>query len=316
MKVVKTDGLLEVSPEDLRSFAGLPVDFSERTCLTEDELIETCRDAAGLLVLREPLTARVLDALEGCRVIARFGIGLDSIDVPAATARGIRVTHVPAANGVEVASHAVAMVMALTRRLPGYHAEVAGGGWDFEGPGLGVRRTTEQTAGLLGFGRIGRRVAAALAAIGFTVQAHDPNLPDEALRAQGIRPVGLEELLAGSDVLSVHVPLTEATRDLLDAAALARLRPGAVLVNVSRGGIVDEAALAEAVRTGHLGGAGLDTFAVEPLPADSPLRGVPGILLSPHAAHYSADSYAETRRTAFEDLARVLRGEEPRFPAN
>ncbi|MBC3191165.1 C-terminal binding protein [Pseudonocardia sp. C8] len=314
--VVKTDGLLEVEPGDVDVFAGQEVDFRERTCLTEDELVDACADASGLLVLREPITARVLDALPACRVVSRFGIGLDTIDVDAATRRGVQVTNVPAANITEVAAHAVAMIMALTRRLPGYHDEVLAGGWNFRSPHGEIRRPGEQTVGLLGFGRIGRRVTAALTAVGFHVQVHDPGKPDDEVVAAGARPAGADEVVETSDVLSLHLPLTPRTRGILDAAALARTRPGVVVVNVSRGGLVDEEALADAVRRGHVAGAGLDTFAQEPLPADSPLRGLPNVLLSPHAAHYSADSYQETRRTAFADVARVLRGEPPRHPVN
>ncbi|WP_051579647.1 C-terminal binding protein [Pseudonocardia acaciae] len=314
--VVKTDGVLASSPEDIALLTERGIGFREGSYLTEDELIDNCRDADGLLVLREPITARVLGELTRCRVIGRFGVGLDSIDVAAATARGVRVTHVPAANVTEVATHALAMALALARRLPLYDASVRAGRWDFEGPGAGIRRPSRQTFGLVGLGRIGVRVAEAAAAIGFRVTAYDRHLDDAAIRARGVEPVTLDEVIETSDILSLHVPLDEHTRGLVDEAALRRMPPGAVLVNVSRGGLVDEAALAAAIASGHLAGAGLDVFDGEPLDPDSPLRGLDRVILTPHTAHYSADSYAETRRTAFLDVSSVLSGERPRHAVN
>lgn len=268
------------------------------------------------MVLREPITARVLDALPQLRVIGRFGVGLDSIDVQAATNRGIVVTNVPDSNITEVATHAVALALALTRRLHRYDRSIRSGKWDFEGPGAGVRRVSTQVFGLLGFGKIGQRVAASAKAIGFEVWAHDPFMSDEAISSHGVRPATFSDLIAGADVVSIHVPLIESTRNLIGAAELAKFKAGANLINVSRGGLVDEVALAAAVAGGHLAGAGLDTFAVEPLASNSPLRDLENVILSPHAAHYSAESYAETRLKAFRDVARVLGGKTPFYAVN
>ena len=179
-----------------------------------------------------------------------------------------------------------------------------------------MRRASTQVFCLIGFGKIGQRVAASAQAVGFEVWAHDPFMTDDAIASMGVRPVTHNDLISGSDVVSIHVPLTESTRNLIGAAELAKFKAGSNLINVSRGGLVDEQALAAALSTGHLSGAGLDTFAVEPLPADSPLRELENIILSPHAAHYSAESYAETRLKAFRDVARVLRGEKPFYPVN
>lgn len=314
--VVKTDGVLASSPDDIALLTERGIGFREGAYLTEDELIDNCRDADGLLVLREPITARVLRELSRCRVIGRFGVGLDSVDVAAATARGIRVTNVPEANVSEVATHALAMALSLSRRLPLYDASVRAGRWDFEGPGVGVRRPSRQTFGLIGLGKIGARVAHAACAVGFRVQAHDRYVDDAEIRAHGIVPVTLDEVIETSDILSLHIPLTEETRALLDRPRLRRMPVGAVLVNVSRGGLVDEAALAEAIASGHLAGAGIDVFDSEPLGAQSPLRGLDRVILTPHTAHYSADSYAETRRTAFLDVRSVLSGQRPRHAVN
>lgn len=316
MKIVKTDGVLETHADDLDEFAGMNVTFQEATSLTEDELIENCAGASGLLVLREPITARVLDALPEVKVIGRFGVGLDCIDVAAATERGVIVTNVPDSNITEVATHAIAMSLALTRRLNRYDRSIRSGDWDFEGPGAGIRRVTTQVFGIIGFGKIGQKVAASARAIGFQVWAHDPFLSEDAITTLGAKPATFDEIIEGADVISLHIPLIESTRGIIGESELARFKEGSNLINVSRGGLVDENALARAITHGPLAGAGLDVFSNEPLGTDSPLREVEEVLLSPHAAHYSAESYAETRLKAFRDVALVLRGDKAHYPVN
>jgi D-3-phosphoglycerate dehydrogenase / 2-oxoglutarate reductase len=209
----------------------------------------------------------------------------------------------------------VAMALALTRRIPQLDLAVKRESWAntmaVAGP---VRRPDVQTFGLLGLGRIGRRVAEMAAVIGFRVQAFDPAVKEGDEVAEGVRLVSFDELVASSDVLSLHVPLLESTRHIVDAGVLARMPEGAVLLNVSRGGLVDEEALVEALRSGRLAGAGLDAFAHEPLEPGSVLRGLDSVILTPHAGHWSEDSWAETRRKAFDDVTAVLSGREPRYP--
>jgi D-3-phosphoglycerate dehydrogenase len=315
-KIVKTDGMLEVGPSQLECLDGLGAEFVDRACLTEVELVEACADADGILVLREPVTAKVIAGLDRCKVISRFGVGLDSIDVAAATEAGIVVTNVPDSNTDEVATHAIAMVMALTRRLNEFDRSVRSGSWDALGVGRGIRRFDRLVLGLVGLGRIGRLVAERARALGLQVCAYDPQLSPEQVRGLGVEPVGLDDLISGADVVSLHVPLTEETAGLLDRGRIGRMKPGAIVINVSRGGLIDEGALADALISGHLAGAGLDAFAEEPAAPQHPLLGLPQVLLSPHAAHYSEQSYEEVRTKAFADLAAVLRGEPPRYPVN
>jgi D-3-phosphoglycerate dehydrogenase / 2-oxoglutarate reductase len=314
--VVRTDGILPIEAEDIAALTAAGLEYREATCTTEDEVIAAGQGAAGLLVLAEPITARVLDALPTVKVVGRFGVGLDTIDVPAATERGVTVVYVPDANTTEVASHALALILALARRVPQLNSSVQAGRWSFRDGGEGTRRISEMTAGILGFGRIGRLVADSCRQLGFTVLVHDPFVDDARITAGGYRPVTLDELVESSDVVSVHVPLSPETRDILNAERISRMRNGAIVVNVSRGGLIDEKALAEAVASGRLAGAGIDTVATEPLPADSPLRGNPNILLTPHAAHYSEEAFRETVHRAFVDVARVLSGEQPLNPVN
>jgi D-3-phosphoglycerate dehydrogenase len=179
-----------------------------------------------------------------------------------------------------------------------------------------LHRPDVQTVGLIGLGRIGRRVAVAARAVGFAVVAYDPAVPVEDAAALNVTLMDLDDVIASADVLSLHVPLTDTTHHLLDAAALSRMKRGAFVVNVSRGGLVDEAALAEAIGSKRLGGAGIDTFETEPPTADNPLFGVDGVLFSPHAAHWSKESLGETMVKSFAEVARVLRGEAPHYPVN
>jgi D-3-phosphoglycerate dehydrogenase len=315
-KVVKTDGILLTEAEQLAQFDGLPVNFIEATCLTEEALIAACADADAVLALREPFTAKVMQAMSKCKIISRFGVGLDSIDVPAATAAGIRVANVPDSNFDEVSTHALAMLLALLRRLPQYDAAVRGGRWDALGGGVGIRRPSHMTLGLVGFGRIGRDFARKAQAVGFQLQAFDPHMPSTVFEAAGVKQVSFQDLLVSSDALSLHVPLTASTANLIDADALGQMRAGSYLINVSRGGLIDELALAAALASGQIAGAGIDTLASEPPPADNPLLKQANLLLSPHAAHYSQQSYAEVRTKAFAGVAAVLRGEEPLYPVN
>jgi D-3-phosphoglycerate dehydrogenase len=315
-RVVKTDGgFLPLEDEDRALFAGLGARLDELDCPTEEALLEHCADASGLLVLREPITARVLDGLPVCRVVTRFGVGVETVDVLAARERGVQVTNVPDANYEEVAAHALAMILALCRRLFPFDRAARAGTWRAAQVGAGIRRLDRLQLGIVGLGRNGGRLATMASGLGLsTIVAHDPLKSDAEIGSSGARAVSLNELLASSDVVSLHTPLTPETRHMIDARAIATMKEGAILVNVSRGGLIDEAALSRALETGRLGGAGLDAFETEPLPTTSTLVGLENVILTPHAAHYSQESLRETVRKACEDTARVLRGEPPRYP--
>ncbi|MES0029089.1 C-terminal binding protein [Mesorhizobium sp. M0040] len=316
MKIIKTDGVLSVEEEQLRYLDGLSAEFVEKTLLTEDALIEHCRDADALMVLREPITARVLAELKRLKVIGRFGVGLDSIDVEAASRAGVQVTYVPDANLVEVSTHAMALILALTRRLKQFDSAVRAGRWAAMTDGAGITRPDRQILGLIGFGQIGRLTAERARVFGYHIIAYDPHMPAERIAAGGAEPVGFDELLARADIVSLHVPATPETRNIMSAQALSRMKEGAILINVARGGLVDEVALADAIRRGHLAGAGIDTFEREPPSPDNPLLALDTVLVSPHAAHYSTQSYAEVRNKVFADVASVLRGGKPVYPVN
>ncbi len=316
MKIIKTDGMLGVEPEQMAYLDGMDVEFVEKTLLTEDELIAECGDADALLVLREPITARVLAALPKLKVIGRFGVGLDTIDVDACTKAGVQVTNVPDSNLDEVSTHALAMILALVRRLKLYDTAVRNGRWKALADGEGITRPDRQTLGLIGFGQIGRLTAKKAAAFGYSISAYDPHMPADRIEAAGAKAVTLDELIKTSDIISLHVPFTPETQNIISRERIAEMRKGTIVINVSRGGLIDEEALAEALQSGQIAAAGLDTLSAEPPSPDNPLLKLDNVLLSPHAAHYSTQSYAEVRSKVFADVAAVLKGEKPKYPVN
>jgi (S)-sulfolactate dehydrogenase len=240
---------------------------------------------------RTQVRGPLLTAAPRLRVVGRLGVGLDNIDLAACEARGVRVIPATGANAQAVAEYVVAVSLMLLRGAYHASAEVASGRWPRATLSEG-REAGGKAMGIVGFGSIGRATAAKAAALGMRILGHDPQVPagDPAWREAGAEPLGLDALLAGSDVVSLHVPLVPATRGLLGAERLGRMKRGAILVNTARGGIVDEAALAAALREGRLGGAALDVFDTEPLAAGSPLAGAPRLILTPHIAGVTQES--------------------------
>lgn len=314
MRVVMTSTLVPISDEDLRIFDGLDVQVDIIDGSDRQTLLDETRDADALLVLAEQIDREVIDNLARCRSISRFGIGVDMIDLDAARERGIIVTNVPDANFKEVAVHAMGMILALTRRILSFDSSMKNGRWAPMQIGAGIHRPESQTLGLLGMGRIGTRVASMAREVGFSVIAHDPWAPSATMKDLGIRPASFEDLLAESDILSVHVPLTAETSGMIDDSVISRMRRGSIFINVSRGALVDEPALIKNLQSGRLGGAGLDAYAQEPLSSDSPLRQLDSVILSPHSAALSIESMDESRIKMLEECARVLRGDRPRYP--
>lgn len=278
-----------------QQLAEAGIDFVDGACHNVEELLERGIDADVLwLAWRPQMTREVLGQLPACRLVVRWGVGYDQIDVTAATELGVAVANAPTYASEDVAEHTIALVVAMQRRLGWVDAQMHSGAWPMLKP-TSLRRLGGQTLGLLGAGRIGRRVAARAKGLGLRVIAHDPGLTDDEMRSAGIEPVGWDALFAQADILSVHVPLSESTLHLVNAQVLAQLKTGAFLVNTSRGAVVDQAALISALDAGQLGGAALDVYETEPLPADNPLRGFNNVVLTPHMAAYSAEAWADLR---------------------
>lgn len=245
--------------------------------------------AAALIVRSDTeVTAELIQLGTELRVIGRAGIGVDNIDVPAATRRGIAVLNAPGANTVSAAEHTFAVLLALVRRIPWAAQSMADGAWDRKA--FGGTELRGKALGVVGLGRIGAHVAGLARAFGMKVVAHDPFVTEQRAQALAVELHPLDDVLARADVVTLHLPLTDDTRHLLDASRLALMKPTAVLVNTARGGLVDEVALLEAVEAGRIRGAALDVFAEEPLPGDSPLRRSPRIILTPHLAASTAEA--------------------------
>jgi len=268
------------------------------------------RDAA--IIQYVPANAEVIAAMSRAQVIVRYGIAVDTIDLKAAKAKGIRVCNVPGYCLDEVSNHALALILALHRRLFPADCRLRENRYSLEAL-RPIPRLSEATAGLVGFGHVARRLAEKLKPLFGKILAHDPFVRPEAMTALGVSPAGLEELFQSSDFLSVHVPLSAATRHLVSRELLRKMKPSAFLVNTSRGAVVDEAALIEALGGGRIAGAGLDVFETEPLPEASPLRSLGNVILTSHIAWYSEGAIRELKETAASEVVRVLRGEEPRF---
>jgi D-3-phosphoglycerate dehydrogenase len=299
-------GVLEPQGISVVDAKGLEADAARALCVEADGI---------LLGARMRFDAELLSGLDRCRVIVRYGVGVDNVDLTAAAAAGIWVAFVPDYCTEEVADHAIAMLLALNRGLVNFDAGVRAGSWGVP-PGLRMRRLSNCTLGVVGFGRIGERVGRGGAALGLRVLASDPVRPAEEIRAAGAEPVEIEELLRASDYVSLHAPPREDGSPVLDAERIALMPEGACIVNVARGGLIDEAALVAALSDGRLGGAGLDVAAAEPLVPPDPLLDAPNMIVSPHAAWYSLEAVRDLRTKAAEEAGRALAGERLRHPAN
>ncbi len=285
-------------------------EFQAHQLRNQEEVLQAAAQADLVLIqsLRPLLDVVVIENLERCRGIIRVGIGYDSVDVAAATLSGIPVSNVVGWCDHEVAEHALGLMLDCARRLSLLDRSVRSGEWS-RSLGRPARRVSGKTLGLVGLGRIGGMLARKAVGLGLQVLAYDPHLQADEIRRRGAQAASLDDLLANSDFVSLHVPLSAATHRLIGAAELAQMRPGAVLINTSRGSVLDEAALCEALAKGHLGAAGLDVFAEEPLPANSPLRRFENVILTPHLGSYSQEAVAEMYLQSAALAARLLSGQ-------
>jgi D-3-phosphoglycerate dehydrogenase len=280
-----------------------------------DVALRLCREADGILVRRIDVTADMIETFERCRIIVRYGVGTDNVDTEAATEAGIIVGHVPDYCIDEVSGHAIALLLACVRDVVGTHGKMAEGQWDVARP-VPVYRMSGRTLGLLGLGQIGRATARKLACWDMRLLAVDPFVEPERADEVGVELVDLDTLCREADYLSLHAPLLPETHHLIDRRRLGQMKPGVILINTARGPIVDTDALLQALDDGHVARAGLDVFEEEPLPAGSPLRGHPGVVLTDHMAWYSEESQVELQRSAARAIVTVCRGGLPGSLAN
>ena len=277
----------------------------------EAEIIARTRDADALVVSSSPVTRGVMSALEGLKVVVRTGVGYDIIDVPAATELGVIVVNIPDIWIREVANHAVALLLALNRKIVTLDGQIHAGVWSSGVPGERTGSIHGETVGIVGLGNIGTAFARRIAAFETTVIAHDPYVEEARFKALGVERVSLEDLAARSDYVSVHTLLNAETRHLIGEAFFRRMKPTAILINTSRGPVVDERALAAALEAKQLAGAALDVWEKEPVAADHPLLKMDNVIATPHAAYFSSPAVAQVPRRCGEEIARVLTGQRP-----
>lgn len=300
--------------EALVALKGL-AEIDQVSGLTPQQLAEKVKPYQALIVRSASrVTREVIEAAENLQIIGRAGVGVDNIDVEAATQRGILVVNSPGGNTISAAEHTMALLLASARMIPQAHASMVAGVWDRKSfTGLELY---QKTLGIVGLGRIGREVATRAASFQMRVVAYDPFLSADYARDRGIEAMELDDLLKIADYVTIHVPLSKETRDLFSGERLARMKKGAVLINCARGGIVDEAALVEAVKSGHLTTAALDVYSSEPLPADSFLRSAQGIVMTPHLAASTHEAQNRVAVDVAEQIAEVFQGNPPRSAVN
>ncbi len=278
-----------------------------------DDILAVAKDADAILVTYAKLGGELIRQLTRCKAIGRFGLGVDNIDLPAAKEKGIAVNYVPDYCIREVSDHAMALLLALIRKVPLSNKLVQSGRWEMPAV-VPIRRIEGTVLGLVGFGNIPRLVAPKAQAFGIKVIAYDPYAKADLFKAINVESVDFDTLLKTSDYISVHAPLLPATRGLMNAAAFSKMKKGAYLINTARGPLIDEPALIAALDAGQIGGAGLDVVANEPLAKDSTLLGRDNVIISPHTAFYSIEALDELQSKCASDVARVLSGGKAIYP--
>lgn len=292
--------------EDVITAAGGELVVAQ--CKTPEEVLAASRDADALLVQWAPLNAAVIAELARCKVIVRYGIGYDNVDIAAAKARGIPVCNVPDYGVHEVAEHAVSMAVALARQLPSIDARLRAGTWKIT-PDRQMPSLREMTFATAGFGRIARSAHHMIRGFGGKRIAYDPFVPADVMAMEGVEKVEIDDLFTRADLVSLHLPLTAETKHFVNAERLKEMKPTAIIINTARGPLIDTVALAAALKNYQIAGAGIDVFETEPLPADHPLRSAPRAILTSHVAWYSESSIPRLQRLAGEEVVRGLKGE-------
>lgn len=277
---------------------------------TEEELLSVVKDADAVITQYADINERVIAAMERCRVIVRYGIGFNNVDVDAAAKKGIYVCNVPDYGVEEVSDHAVMLMLALAKKLPVYSHAVKNGDWGYTSV-IPLRRFCTSTVGLIGFGRIPQLVAKKLSGWGVRLLAYDPWGSPDAAAALNTTLTDLETIWREADFISVHCPLTKDTQGMIDLAAMKKMKNTAFLINTARGGVIREDDLLTALQTGQIAGAGLDVFEKEPLDRDDPLLNLPQVLVTPHSAWYSETAIAALQQKAAEEVVNVLGGNAP-----
>lgn len=309
-KVLITDYVWPSTDPEREILEAAGVELVVAPDTSEGTLADLATDVDAIMFCFAQVTGQVLESATNCKIAARYGIGVDNVDIPKATELGIVVTNVPDYCMDEVTDHALGMILALNRRLVPHNRSVLSGGWDTVALNQPMHRTRGATLGIVGFGRIGRSLADKAVGFGMQILTYDP-LIKPGTPLDGVTAVSFDDLLKESDFISLHVPLIPSTENLISASQLAKMKPGSILINCARGGLIDEEALAVALQSGHIAGAGLDV--VEPTPPDpnSALLSQENVIITPHTAFFSQASTLELEQRTAAEVVRVLNGETP-----
>lgn len=291
------------------------VAFIKAQCTTEDEVIEACRDADGILNQYAPITRKVIENLENCKVISRYGVGVNTIDLEAATEKGIIVANVTDYCMDEVSDHAFSLLLACARKVPQLNKAVKAKNWDYK-IAVPIFRLRGRTLGLVGFGKIPQTLARKAQAFGLKVIAADPFVSNEIAEKYETEIVELEELCRRSDFISVHAPLVENTRGMISEKEFKLMKKEAFIINTARGPVIDEKALIAALQNEEIAGAGLDVVETEPISTENPLLELEQVIINPHVSWYSEESQDELKRKTAQNVADVLSGSFPQYLVN
>lgn len=313
--VVVTDYEYETFAPEQEVLNKIGVELTLAQCHTEEEVIAACKDADALISQYAPISRNVIENLEKCKVIARYGVGFNTIDVEAATERGIIVGNVTDYCLDEVSDHTIALLLASARKITALNNAVKKGNWDFN-VAVPVFRLRGRTLGLVGLGNIPRAVAKKAQVFGLDVIAFDPFVPETVASGLGIRLVSLDELCELSDFISVHVPLNQYTKGMISVSEFNKMKKEAFIINTARGPIIDEQALIQALQEEKIAGAALDVLEVEPIAATNPLLNMDNVILTPHAAFYSVEAENELKKKTAQNVADVLSGFYPTYLVN
>lgn len=292
--------------------AGIPLELKQ--AITEDEVIDQCQDADIFIVQYAKITDKVMDACPKLKYIVRYGVGLDTIDIPAATERGILVGNVPDYGMNEVTDHAIALSLAMLRKIVKMNELTKTKDWDYT-YSIPVHRFSNQTVGVVGLGRIGRNYAKKMHALGFKVLGYDPYFRESEETKGWLEAVPFDQLVKESDIISIHCP-ADGNKDLFNAETFKNMKDNALIVNVARGGIINEDDLYQALKDGEIGGAALDCMLGEPVSKDNPLFALENVIVTPHMAWYSEEAAEELKRKVAEESVRFANGEPIHYAAN
>lgn len=315
-KIVMTDDRHKTYEEETKVLTDIGAELIIANCATYQEVIDVCKDADGIMVNLAPMPAEVIRELNRCKIISRYGVGYDNVDAPACTQKGIYLANVPDYCAEEVSDHALALLMACVRKVARRDAQVRAGQWNV-GRADPIYRMSGKTFAFLGFGLIGRCLFRKIKGFGFSkILIYDPYVDAETIRLMGAVKADWDQAIKNADYISVHMPLNDKTRGIINASTFNMMKPTAIIVNTSRGAVVEEGALIEALINGRINSAGLDVYSKEPLDNNSPLKKIENCVLTDHVGWYSEEAMSELKRKVAENVKDVLLSGKPKYPVN